>query len=986
MRPTFSGILAVLAVALAAAPLSAATFGFKALQTQNMQVVYYDDAHAYIIPHLTRCFENSYGYFHRSLGYVPGEPVTILLQDFDDYGYAGTSTIPNNYITLGIEPFEYVYETCPTNERFNWVISHELFHVVASEKTSGTDRMCRGLFRGKVLAESDNPESMIYSYLCSPRRFAPRWYHEGIAVFMETWMAGGIGRTLGGYDEMAFRAMVRDDEYFYDIVGLESEGTTSDFQIGQNSYLYGTRFMSYLAVQYSPGQVLAWVNRDDGTKGYYAAQFKRVFGASLEHEWEKWIEFERDWQRANLARVREYPLTRERVVCERPLGSVSRGFVDAKTGKLLVAVNYPGEFAHVAAVNLRGASGNAIERIHEVQTPALYFVTSLAFDPDGRTLFYTTNTGKHWRDLNALDVDTKRARRLIADCRIGDLAYSAADRMLWGVQHHNGFSTLVRVSPPYDAWSCILPVMDFTYGKDIFDIDVSPDGKTITASMLEITGAVKLVRFDVDELLKGGGAYSVLYEFTNTAPANFVFSADGRHLYGTSYQTGVSNVFRWDFARETMECVTNAEIGYFRPIPLGDSLLVFSYSGEGFRPVVVADTTIEDVNAVHYLGNEIVARHPVVKEWKLGSPREVNLDSVTTYRGDYHKFRSITTASIYPVVEAYKVYTSIGLRWNFMDPLGLHGGEIVAGVTPTSHLPDDELVHARLRYRHYPWTFKAAYNKADFYDFFGPTKTSRKGYGVLLERSEHLIADKPRFLEYTVNVAYYGGLERLPYNQNVLATFDSYAAASAGLDYTRMQRSIGAVDDEKGIRWSLLLDANLVNDDFYTKGTGELDAGFPTPIDHSSIWLRAAAGYSRGNRDDSFASFYFGGFGNNYVDHQEVKRYRDVGRFPGVEIDQIAGTRFAKFTTEWTLPPVRFRRVGIPLLYCTYARPAVFSTVLVTDYSDTARRTAVNVGGQIDFRLVIFSTLESTLSIGGAAADAEGSDAQTEFMISLKIL
>jgi len=165
----------------------------QCLQTKTLRVVYYDPAHAYIIPHLARCFENSYGYYKRSLGYVPGEEVTILLQDFDDYGYAGTSTIPNNYITLGIEPFEYVYETCPTNERFKWVMSHELFHVVASEKTSHIDRVFRDLFRGKVLADAGNPESMIYSYLCSPRRFAPRWYHEGIACFMETWLAGGIG-------------------------------------------------------------------------------------------------------------------------------------------------------------------------------------------------------------------------------------------------------------------------------------------------------------------------------------------------------------------------------------------------------------------------------------------------------------------------------------------------------------------------------------------------------------------------------------------------------------------------------------------------------------------------------------------------------------------------------------------------------------------------------------------------------------------------
>jgi hypothetical protein len=297
------------------------------------------------------------------------------------------------------------------------------------------------------------------------------------------------------------------------------------------------------------------------------------------------------------------------------------------------------------------------------------------------------------------------------------------------------------------------------------------------------------------------------------------------------------------------------------------------------------------------------------------------------------------------------------------------------------------MVHARLSYRHFPWTIRAAYNKADFYDFFGPTKTSRKGHGVVLERSDYLIADRPRYLEYTVDVAWYGGLERLPYNQNVLATFAEYGAASASLDYRRTQSSIGAVDAEKGIRWSLMVDANLVNEDFYTKGTGELDYGFLTPIDHSSVWLRGAAGYSRGDRDDSFASFYFGGFGNNYIDHQEVKRYRDVSRFPGREIDEISGTNFAKLMAEWTLPPVRFRRVGIPKFYCTYARPAVFLTGLVTNLDDeSARREAANWGAQVDFRLVIFSALESTLSIGAAGSHEDGRGRDNEFMFSLKIM
>ena len=74
---------------------------------------------------------------------------------------------------------------------------------------------------------------------------------------METWMAGGLGRAIGGWDEMVFRTMVRDDAYIYDVVGLESEGTAADFQTGANSYLYGTRFMTWLAYTYGPDKLLA---------------------------------------------------------------------------------------------------------------------------------------------------------------------------------------------------------------------------------------------------------------------------------------------------------------------------------------------------------------------------------------------------------------------------------------------------------------------------------------------------------------------------------------------------------------------------------------------------------------------------------------------------------------------------------------------------------------------------------------------------------
>ena len=103
-------------------------------------------------------------------------------------------------------------------------------------------------------------------YLTAPRVAAPRWYHEGIAVFIDTWMAGGIGRAQSGYDEMVFRSMVRDNAHFYDPLGLVSEGTKVDFQLQINSYLYGTRFMMWLANTYGPEKLVEWVRRQEGSR------------------------------------------------------------------------------------------------------------------------------------------------------------------------------------------------------------------------------------------------------------------------------------------------------------------------------------------------------------------------------------------------------------------------------------------------------------------------------------------------------------------------------------------------------------------------------------------------------------------------------------------------------------------------------------------------------------------------------------------------
>jgi hypothetical protein len=90
---------------------------------------------------------------------------------------------------------------------------------------------------------------------------------------------------------------------------------------------------------------------------------------------------------------------------------------------------------------------------------------------------------------------------------------------------------------------------------------------------------------------------------------------------------------------------------------------------------------------------------------------------------------------------------------------------------------------------------------------------------------------------------------------------------------------------------------------------------------------------------------------------------------------------------EWNLPPVYFRRAGTPGLYLTWMRPAVFVTGLVTNLDAAGiRRTVSDIGGQLDFRLHMLSTLDLTLSVGGAVAYEQGAAPRREAMVSLKIL
>ncbi len=978
--PPLASLLAT--TLLAASAAGAEPFELDVVETDQVRLLYFDPFQTHLVPHVVRNFHNSLEFQRRVFDWEPAEKSTVVLTDLADYGNAGAGASPYNGVSIYVAPASRTLETMPSSERIFMIMNHELVHVANMDVANSVDRRWRRLFGGKPRQTDRHPLSILYNYLTVPRLTSPRWYLEGAAVFMETWMSGGIGRAQGAYDEMVFRSMVRDDAYFYSNLGIVSEGVAIDFQGGANAYLYGTRFVSYLAYEYSPQHVIDWLKRGEDSERYYSKQFRKVFGKDLESAWDDWIAFEKRFQQQNLARVRTQPLTPVLPLSGQALGSISRAYVDEERGELVGAFRYPGVVAHVGVLSL--ADGR-LRRVSDIKGPMTYRVTSSAWDPTTRTFFYTADN-LAFRDLVAVNVDTGKERMLLKDARIGDLVYNPADRSLWGLRHLNSYVSLVRVPYPYDRWN---QLYTWPYGQVAYELDLSDDGEFLSLSLGKIDGSQHLEVYRTADLLEARAEPVSSFDFSPAVPEGFQFSPDGSYLYGSSFYTGVSNILRYDLETGELDALSNAETGFFRPQLLGDGrMLVFEYTGQGFRPGIIEPGILDEVSTIRLLGTEIAAKHAQVREWNVvGTLPDFDDETLITKRGKYRPYREFEYDSGYPVIEGYRGGETLGWQFQFTDPAQFNHLDLTLSYSLDGDTPSDESLHATLAYRGLNWHAEYRHNGADFYDLFGPTKRSRAGDAWILGYDRALIFDRPRELGFSSSVAYYTGLNALPGNQNVgVQAIEHIFAFDIGLEYTHTQKSIGAVDHEKGMEWGLHLAATDSDLGRAWQPRAEFDFGFALPLKHSSIWFYNAAGLSDGERSNPLASFYFGGFGNNYVDDGAVKRYREYSSLPGFEIDEVPAGDFIRSVAEWNLPPVRFREAGTPSFFLSHLRPAVFFAAVVADPGESFERTVTSVGAQLDLSFTIAHRLPMTLSVGYAAGYDEGNRVGDEWMLSLKIL
>ena len=238
----------------------------------------------------------------------------------------------------------------------------------------------------------------------------------------------------------------------------------------------------------------------------------------------------------------------------------------------------------------------------------------------------------------------------------------------------------------------------------------------------------------------------------------------------------------------------------------------------------------------------MVDKYPVLKTWQVPPASTVDYEKAVIAQGPYAPLRNIGLDNAFPIVTGYKDAIGIGYHFNFADPIAFANLGITAAYTPGQGIPGEQQGHVNIKGSYLGWRGEFYWNRTDFYDIFGPTKRSQKGYAAKIGYDWLIIYDEPRKLEAKFDYAYYDQIDTLPGAQNVDTAFTRLTTAEAGLYYTDVRRSLGAVDGEKGLAWSAVVNTSRVSGEITPQLHGTLDVGFDLPMSHSSIWLRGAAG------------------------------------------------------------------------------------------------------------------------------------------------
>ena len=190
--------------------------------------------------------------------------------------------------------------------------------------------------------------------------------------------------------------------------------------------------------------------------------------------------------------------------------------------------------------------------------------------------------------------------------------------------------------------------------------------------------------FESAAMLAGDTTPVARFDFGTSVPNGFVFSPDGRYLYGSSYYTGVSNIFRYDLR---VEEARGGDQHRDRLLPAGAAgrrpADRVPLHGRGLR----ADA--DRPQAARGRQRDHVPRRAAGRGASGAEDLDARLAGQGAVRHDGEDARASTASPAacdasrsIPIVQGYKDTAAVGMAFNLSDPLQFNRLRLTAGWSP----------------------------------------------------------------------------------------------------------------------------------------------------------------------------------------------------------------------------------------------------------------------------------------------------------------